>query len=116
MTEEQTRWRESKIMDVGACDLCGSDAIAYLCIHEIARGIHRAKAMTAAYAQLILCDTCHRYWAHRGGKVAEQLARLRFVRAVDYDLEEFYTLTDRRWPDSDDVDAAYMKLLTGAKE
>lgn len=110
LNRDADAWREEKIMLIGRCDLCGMNELAYLCLHEIARGINRELALTAAYAQLCLCDCCHRYWAHRGGKIAEQLARLKFVRPYDYDIEEFYRLTDRRWPDETDIEAAFKRI------
>lgn len=89
------------------CDLCGGDAGE---VHHIARGQNRQLALTAVFATLVLCDACHRYWAHRGGKIAEQLARLKYNRPLEYDIEKFYQLTDRRWPDEEEIEAAYLRI------
>lgn len=59
-----------------------------------------------------LCWDCHAKIHSLGlpGKI-ECLAILCLRRPEDYDLEHFWKINGRRWPDAEDVAAAMFELL-----
>ncbi len=69
----------------------------------------RASSLTAPYAILVVHRHCHDYiqdWSR-----ARRLAILYLARTYDYDLEEFWALTRRNWPDQNEVDLEIEWLL-----
>lgn len=96
---------------VGRCEHCLLPApVTNLCIDEIARGTsHRQKALDQPYAFLVVRADHHRLiqdWSR-----AKRLALLYLARSTDFDLEKWYTLTGRRWPDWEDIEAEIELLL-----
>lgn len=97
-----SKFRRELIQRVGHCEMCGhsprsartGDVAWSLCVHEIARGSHRQKALDAAYAVLVLCYLCHAE-IHEGKErwtEARQLGLLRRSRPEDFDLEAYNRL------------------------
>lgn len=109
MTDAQHEWREALIFRVGCCEICSNDRIDELACHEIARGIHRQNALTSACAILVVCWRCHKR-VHEGMSVAEQLAYLLLKRDSCFDIEAYYKLTGRRWPDLADITHAHARM------
>jgi len=103
-------WREDFKSEVGRCEFCLQKASAdFLDADEVARGCCRKIALQARYAILILHRHCHRHvqnWSR-----AKRLAILKLARPEDYDLEAFWKLTRRNWPDQEDVDREVESLL-----
>lgn len=92
------------------CDLCGTTR-RKRSVHEIGRGVDRQKSLDKPYATLVLCETsgttmgCHQV-IHSEWCRESELALLKLRRPDDFDLEAFYQLTSRRFPDLDSVLAA----------
>lgn len=95
-------YRRELIASVGHCEICGHDpkrvrprgvALA-LCVHEIARGPHRVKALDKPYAVLVVCWWCHenKLSSRRNWPEARQLAMLKRSRPKDYSLAAFNEL------------------------
>jgi len=107
---EARDWRHAFKIRIGRCEHClKSKAPEYLDCDEIARGCHRSKALTAAFAMLCVCRLYHAIvqpWTR-----AKRLALLYLVRSTDYDLEAFWKLTSRRFPEQSEVDVEVEKLL-----
>lgn len=97
-------WRKRFVQAVGQCEFCGTNRIR-LAIHEIARGIHRQKALTESSCILVLCDPCHSAIERMAGddQRALGLALVLRSRPADYSLAEFHRLTDRNYPSSEAV-------------
>ena len=117
-------FRQAMKERIRRCEYCLHPADPqWLTLHELARGVHRAKALDKPFALLCL------HWTHWevGGKLtcchsivqaeplARQLARLYMVRASDYSLEDFWELRGRRFPDQCAVDAEIEQLLARTK-
>ena len=96
-------FRRELAAEVGRCELCGHNPSRVrkggvrwaLCVHEIARGIHRQKALDKRYAVLILCWHCHMERIHNGPEKwpeAKQLAVLKRGRPDDYSLKAYNAL------------------------
>lgn len=87
-------FRDGLIANVGECEHCGNHR-TQLCVHEIAYGPNRQKALDQAYAVLVLC------WPCNGGPFdnlsewpeARQLALLARRRPMDFDLTAYLQLT-----------------------
>lgn len=92
------------------CMICGRSPVdpwrglprecSELCVHEIANGPHRQKALDKPYALLVLCWHCNaeavedkRQWPE-----ARQLALLRALAPEDYDLVAYNALVNPRAP------------------
>jgi hypothetical protein len=99
---ECRKFREALMQRVGRCDIClhdpkrvrPSDIAWEMCVHEIARGTHRQKALDKPFATLVLCYLCH-YELHNGKTYwteAMQLAVLKKRRPADYDLAAYNRL------------------------
>lgn len=103
------KFREGLKTEVGRCEHCRKlKAPEYLDCDEISRGATRAKSLTARFAILCVCRTCHRIiqdWSR-----AKRLALLYLARSSDYDLEKFWALTGRRFPDQESVDIEIARL------
>jgi hypothetical protein len=98
MNTATKKWREQRVREF-QCDICRGDSHL---IHEVARGQHRQNAWDKAYATLCLCSPCHDR-VHQGMSLAEQLGWLQVRRPDEMDLEAFYKLTGRRYPDIIDI-------------
>ena len=102
---EAKPFRDQLLREVGRCEICGhnpkrvrSGRIAWaLCVHEIAQGVHRQKALDKGFAVLVLCYRCHmlRVHANEPWPEARQLAALKRSRPRDYDLEAYNALVGR---------------------
>lgn len=97
---EARPFREALIKRVGECEGCECSQISKLCVHEIARGPHRQKALDKPYAVLVLCSACNlgpfndkREWPE-----ARQLAQLAKSRPLDFDLAAYLQLTSPKAP------------------
>ncbi len=85
--KEANEWRADFKSSVGRCEYCLIKALgSSLDADEIARGCCRKISLMAPYAILV-------------------------VRPEAYDLEAFWLLTRRRWPDQEDVDREAEALL-----
>ena len=107
--KEANQWREDFKESVGRCEYCLLKAAgSSLDCDEIARGCCRKIALTAPYAILVLHRHCHHFvqnWSR-----AKRLAILMLARPEDYDLDAFWRLTRRNWPDQEDIDREYEYL------
>lgn len=103
-------FRRSMKERIGRCDhCCKPKAPEYLDLDEIARGCTRARALTEPCNLLCVCRPCHgivQPWTR-----AKRLALLYLVRSEAYDLDRFYEITKRRFPDQESVDAEIASLL-----
>ncbi len=103
LRKEADPWREQFKESVGRCEYCLIKAAgSSLDCDEIARGSCRKIALMAPYAILVLHRHCHHHvqnWTR-----AKRLAILLLARPDDYNLQEFWRLTRRNWPDQEDVD------------
>jgi hypothetical protein len=92
INREADKWRKEFLATISRCEYCGKHGD--LCLHEIARGSHRSKAITAPYAILAVHPlVCHE--AVGLESVERQLARLYLVDASRLDLVAFNRLRGR---------------------
>lgn len=102
-------FRNGMIKTIGCCELCGASptrpkhaihSMNDLCVHEIANGPDREKALDKPYAILVLCWKCNSYEVVDKGvwPQARQLALLKTSRPSDYDLPAFNYLVNPRAP------------------
>tara|TARA_Y100000361_G_scaffold142900_1_gene149385 strand:+ start:635 stop:1186 length:552 start_codon:yes stop_codon:yes gene_type:complete len=97
------------IREVGKCENCGRSPghrkgvmpqLAQLCVHEIANGANRLRALDKRWATLVLCYQCN------GGPFnwkgdwpeARQLALLLWRRPQDFDLKAYNYLINPNAP------------------
>lgn len=90
------------------CEACGASPrrphagpvdISRLCVHEIARGPLREKALDKAYAVLVVCWHCNGLMHDRTAwPEPAQLRLLRNSRPHDYDLVAYNALVNERAP------------------
>ncbi len=104
-------WRYQFCARVGRCECCLKPAsVENLCCDEIARGSgHRQKALDQPFALLVVRVDHHdriQNWSR-----AKRLALLYIARPSDFDLEKWYALTGRRWPDWEEVSACVNEIL-----
>jgi hypothetical protein len=80
--------------------------------HEVARGIHRARARTCLFAVLASGFKCHRILDRMPSDDAVMigLALIQIRRPEDYSLSSYWRLTGRNWPDQADVDRWRLRL------
>jgi len=102
---EARPFREAIVDRVGHCEYCGKpdmnkvDQGVRLCVHEIANGPHRQKALDKPYAVLVLCWGCNGLATDKGTwSEAAQLKCLRDSRPEDYDLVAYNKLVNERAP------------------
>jgi len=102
---EAKPFRDGLIAKVGYCEKCGvagqgnGHPNARLCVHEIANGPLRQKALDQPYAVLVLCWPCNGLATDKGTwPEAEQLACLKINRPEDYDLKAYNRLVNERAP------------------
>lgn len=114
--------RDALIAEVGECEHCGASQdyphqdlpreLSQLCVHEIANGPHRQKALDKRFATLVLCWHCNGETFEDKGEMPEsrQLAVLFTSRPRDFDLPAYLELTSPRAPDRITYDevGAYM--------
>lgn len=107
--DEARPFREALIASVGECEACGASPSrpnhtlpresSYLCVHEIANGPVRQKALDKPYAVLVLCWACNGRATDKGRwSETEQLALLLKVRPHDYDLAAYNRLVNPNAP------------------
>ncbi len=97
---EVKQFRDDFRKEIKLCEHCQKRPVQ--AIHEIARGSHRQKALDKRYAILRLCDPgCHQEVG--GWPICKQLALLALRRPNDYDLDAYWQLTSRRFPEFKDV-------------
>ena len=111
--------RKGLIRRVRKCELCQHGPKrpsrshplegSLLACHEIARGIHRSRALDQPYALLVVCWLCNSHLATHPKEWPEsrQLAVLRASRPDDYDLEAYNLLVNPNAPEritQDEVD------------
>ena len=122
LTEAQP-WRK-ELREQGYCDWCSVRAGDYfkgfpvqLEEHEIARGIHRQRALDQPCATLLLCSRCHDELHRMAGdaQVCIGLALIRYRRPEHYSLSRYYELTGRRWPDEASIDLWTKRIFGGLK-
>jgi len=95
--------------EIGRCEWCRRGRIF---LHEIAQGFgKRHLALDKRGLVIGLCFDCHRKIHSLGlkGKVIG-LAILRARRPQDYNLQLFWEVNGRRWPDHEEVLAAEIEL------
>jgi len=102
---------------INYCEFCHRTNVA-LCCHEVAKGGGcRLEARQADFARLCLCggyeDSCHDVLHRMASQdaVAAGLALIYHSRAADFNLEAFWKLTARRWPDFQTVDRWTRRLI-----
>lgn len=77
----------------------GTGFLSDLCVHEIARGKNRSKAIDKPYATLVLCGRCHRAVEDQATwPESRQLAVLKRRSPEDYDLAAYNELVNPRAP------------------
>jgi hypothetical protein len=108
--QECREFRKMLVERVGKCEICGHSErrprkdkpleCSQLCVHEIACGALRQKALDQPYALLVLCWWCNGNEVIDKGKwsQARQLAVLKSSRPEDYDLVKFNFLVNPRAP------------------
>jgi hypothetical protein len=110
LNREVADFRLKLRQDVGRCEHClKSKAPEFLDCDEIARGSSRAKALNEPCAIPCVCRPCHAIvqpWSR-----AKRLALLYLARSHDYSLSRFWLITDRRFPEQEDVDREIENLL-----
>jgi len=102
---EAKPFRDALIDRVGHCEHCGKPderKARYgvrLCVHELANGPLRQKALDKPYAVLVLCWGCNGLATDKGTwSEAAQLKCLRDSRPEDYDLVAYNYLVNPRAP------------------
>lgn len=97
---EVAPFRSAFKLEIGCCERCRKRR--NLEIHEISRGnADRKKSLDKRYAILCLCRDCHREMDHWSR--AKQICLLYVRRPYDFDLNAFWILTCRRYPDLGEV-------------
>lgn len=97
--DEAKPFRDSLIQQVGRCERCGTRR-ARLCVHEIANGPLRQKALDKPYAVLVLCWPCNGLATDKGTwSEAAQLKCLKESRPDHYDLASYNFLVNPRAPE-----------------
>lgn len=82
----------------GRCEICWRRR-GPLDVHEISRGVHRAKSLSKLFCLIVVCRGCHdllddtKAWPE-----ARQLAVLKHRRPADYDLSAYLQLTSPQAP------------------
>ncbi|MEO1616487.1 MAG: helix-turn-helix domain-containing protein [Planctomycetota bacterium] len=114
--------RRALIAEVGECEHCGAcpedphrgvpRRLSKLCVHEIANGPSRQKALDKRFATLVLCWQCNGDDFEDKGQwpEARQLALLAMKRTRDFDLPAYLELTNPNAPHRITLDevSAYM--------
>lgn len=96
--------RDELIAQVGRCEVCGirpgQTWLSNLCVHEIANGKNRQKALDKRHAVLVTCIQCNCIEVEDKARYPEarQLAILRKSRPDDFDLVAYNALVNPRAP------------------
>lgn len=110
LMEAVASFRKNLTEKVGKCEICGASPsrprnrampqLSRLCVHEIANGPDRSKALDKPFAVLVTCWQCNSSVViHKGNwPQARQLAVLMASRPHDYDLTEFNSLVNPNAP------------------
>lgn len=99
---EVEEWRSRFKAEIGMCEVCRKHkAPEYLDGHELCIGSLRQKALDQRWCVLVVCRPCHTMLESL--TIPQQLAYLLLSRPEDYDLDEYYRLCQRRWPDHESV-------------
>ncbi len=109
LIKEIKPFREAMRKEIGRCELCRSGKVS---LHEIAQGFGRRRLALDKRGLIVgLCEGCHRMVHSMGlkGKVL-CLAVLLARRPADYNLQLFWEVNGRRWPDHEEVLAALETL------
>ena len=104
--QEIAEFRRNFVLEIGRCEICGHDPSRAkkgflgwaLAPHEIARGVHRQKALDKRFALLCVCWRCHHTRIHNGKEhwpEERQLAVLKRSRPEDFDLPAYCKLKNR---------------------
>jgi hypothetical protein len=107
---EVKQWREDLRREVGRCEKCLKPA-ANLDVHELVPGNCRALALDKRFAVLCLHRLCHN--ALEAMTIPRQLAYLLRARPEDFQMEQYWELIGRRWPDIEDIQVFYDQLKSG---
>lgn len=70
-------------------------------MHELVPGYCRSLALDKRFAVLCVHRACHNMLERK--TIPVQLAYLFLSRMYDFDLEKYYELIQRRWPDWSEV-------------
>jgi hypothetical protein len=110
---EAAPWR-TELRAQGFCDWCSSDRNG-LEIHEVSGGSTRGLELDKPFSTNLLCAACHRDLEAlpKNHAVCIGLALIRYRRPESYNLEHYYRLTARRWPDESLVEIWWTRLLLG---
>jgi hypothetical protein len=112
LIEATRQWRDDFRAEIGRCEKClKPTSPAALDVHELVAGSSRAKALDKRYAVLCLHRACHTLL--EAMTIPRQLAYLLRARPQDVDMESYYRLTGRRWPDLADIRGFYEELKDG---
>lgn len=106
--KRQKRWREVEDWrsrfkeEVGRCEVCRkAKSSEHLDGHELCVGSVRQQALDKRFCVLVVCRPCHAMLESL--TIPQQMAYLLLSRPEDYDLEAYYRLCHRRWPDHEVV-------------
>jgi hypothetical protein len=106
---EVSQWREDFCNTVGRCEFCLVAASPQaLDIHELCVGSCRKLALDAPYCVLAAHRHCHSILEML--TIPNQLAYLLRAAPERFDLEAYWKLCQRRWPDLDTILAFKEKL------
>ena len=99
---EAKTFRRYLVESVGRCERCepqGKRSNKPLCVHEIANGPNRQKALDKPFAVLVLCWQCNSLATSKGEwSEASQLRCLLESRPEDFDLVAYNALINERAP------------------
>ena len=94
-----------------ACEFCSE--FHPLEQHHIAQGVDRAAAGDNPACSIWICQDCHTWIQGVRDCRPIGLAIIKIRRPDDYDLEEFYRVTNRRFPDAASVKKWVKRLRVG---
>lgn len=103
-------FRDAFREELGRCELCRKGKPQ---LHELTQGYgRRTRALGNRSLVVGLCGNCHRkiHLMALKGKIL-CLALLRLRRPADYNLQTFWEVNGRRWPDNEEVMEAYDTLM-----
>lgn len=93
------QWREDFKTRLSKCEVCRTADCHDL--HELVPGYVRQKALDQEYAILGCCRSCHDFLETL--TIPHQLAFLLLARPNNFDIERYYCLCGRRWPDIETI-------------
>ena len=96
------KWRQDFRLRVGRCEKCLRPAPPdRLDVHELTPGCDRVRALNKSYAVLALHRFCHT--EIEALTIPPQMAYLIRARPTDFNLEAYWQLIGRRWPDLEHI-------------